>query len=46
MAIREILATAQPHLIVIETTGIAEPYPLIRQVEDAGLSLDAVITER
>lgn len=44
MAIREILATVKPHLIVIETTGVAEPFPLIGQVREAGLSLDAVIT--
>ena len=44
LAVREILQTAKPQLIVIETTGLADPGPLAGQVRDAGLNLDAIIT--
>lgn len=44
LAVREILATARPHLILIETSGLADPAPVADQVRDAGLGLDAVVT--
>ncbi len=44
LAIREILRVARPHLVVIEATGVAEPGALARQVKEAGLALDAVVT--
>ncbi|HEX9794875.1 MAG TPA: CobW family GTP-binding protein, partial [Planctomycetota bacterium] len=44
LAIREILQRARPHLVVVEATGIAEPGPLVAQVRESGLALDAVIT--
>jgi G3E family GTPase len=44
LAIQEILETAKPHLIIIESTGLAEPEPLAYRVRSAGLGLDAVIT--
>ncbi len=44
VAVREILANARPHLIVIESTGVADPAALAGQVREAGLHLDAVIT--
>jgi cobalamin biosynthesis protein CobW len=34
----------KPHLIVIESTGLADPEPLAYRVKNAGLGLDAVIT--
>jgi G3E family GTPase len=44
LAIQEIVETVQPHLIVIESTGLADPEPLAYRVKAAGLHLDAVIT--
>lgn len=44
LAVQEIIETARPHLIVIESTGLADPEPLIERVRGAGLGLDAVIT--
>jgi cobalamin biosynthesis protein CobW len=44
LAIQEIIETAKPHLIIIETTGLADPEPLAYRVRNAGLGLDAVIT--
>jgi cobalamin biosynthesis protein CobW len=44
MAIQEIIDTVHPHLIVIESTGLADPEPLAYRVKNAGLGLDAVIT--
>ena len=43
-AIQEIIDTAAPHLIVIESTGVAHPEPLVRRVLAAGLGLDAIVT--
>lgn len=43
-AMQEIVDTAQPHLVVIESTGLADPEPLAYRVRQAGLALDAVIT--
>jgi G3E family GTPase len=44
LAIQEIIDTAKPHLIIIESTGLADPEPLAYRVKNAGLGLDAVIT--
>ena len=44
LAIQEIIDTAKPHLIIIESTGLADPEPLAYRVKNSGLGLDAVIT--
>jgi G3E family GTPase len=44
LAIQEIVETVKPHLIVIESTGLADPEPLAYRVKSAGLHLDAIIT--
>ena len=44
LAIQEIVETARPDLIVIETTGLADPDALAYRVKSIGLHLDAVIT--
>jgi len=44
LAIQEIVDTARPHLIIIESTGLADPEPLAYRVKNSGLGLDAVIT--
>ena len=44
LAVRELVDRYDPALIVIETTGLADPTPLEQRVLAAGLGLDAVIT--
>ena len=44
LAIQEIVETTKPHLVIIESTGLADPEPLAYRVKTAGLGLDAVIT--
>ena len=44
LAVRELVDRYDPALIVIETTGLADPQPLEERVVAAGLGLDAVIT--
>jgi G3E family GTPase len=44
VAIQEIVETARPHLIIIESTGVAHPDPLAKRVLAAGLGLDAIVT--
>lgn len=44
VAIQEIIDTGNPHLIIIESTGVAHPEPLVRRVLAAGLGLDAIVT--
>jgi len=44
LAIRELVERYDPALVVIETTGLADPRPLEERVVAAGLGLDAVIT--
>jgi len=44
LAIQEIVETTKPHLVIIESTGVADPEPLAYRVKNAGLGLDAVIT--
>ncbi|MCU0493405.1 MAG: GTP-binding protein [Chloroflexaceae bacterium] len=44
LAVEEIIDTTQPDLIVVETTGLAEPWSLIKRVRASGLPLDTVVT--
>jgi len=44
LAVQEIVETVQPHMIVIETSGVAEPAPLISELSLAGVKTDSVIT--
>ncbi len=44
LAVRELLDTVDPTLLLIESTGVAEPEPMIERVTQAGLALDAVIS--
>lgn len=44
LAIQEILEAVRPHVLIIETTGLADPEPLTERIRAAGLGLDAVIT--
>jgi len=44
LAIQEIVETTNPHLIIIESTGLADPEPVAERVRSAGLGLDAIIT--
>jgi cobalamin biosynthesis protein CobW len=44
LAVQEIIETTRPHLVIIESTGLADPEPLVERVRAAGLGLDAVIT--
>jgi G3E family GTPase len=44
VAIQEIVARGRPDLIVIESTGLADPEPLTERVRAAGLHLDAIVT--
>jgi len=44
LAVQEIVETVRPHLIIIESTGLADPEPLAYRVKGAGLGLDAIIT--
>jgi cobalamin biosynthesis protein CobW len=44
LAIQELVETVDPTLVIIESTGLADPEPLAYRVHQAGLALDAVIT--
>jgi len=44
LAVEEILTLAAPDLIIVETTGLAEPSGLIRQARAGDLPLDAIVT--
>lgn len=43
-AMQEIVETTHPELIIIETTGVADPLPLVEEVRNVGLRVDALIT--
>jgi G3E family GTPase len=43
-AMQEIVETTRPELIIIETTGAADPLPLVDEVKSIGLRVDGVIT--
>jgi cobalamin biosynthesis protein CobW len=42
--VRSIIETVNPHLLIIETTGLADPFPLADEIRNTGLRLDAVVT--
>jgi G3E family GTPase len=44
VAVQDLLDAVHPDLIVIETTGVADPEVLAARVRNAGLRVDAVIT--
>lgn len=44
LAIQDIIETTHPELVVVETTGVADPRPLVQELSGAGLALDAIIT--
>ena len=44
LAINELVRSSDPTLVVIETTGVADPGPLLVRAKNAGLTVDAVIT--
>jgi len=44
LAMQELVETVEPTLIIIESTGLADPEPVIYRINQAGLGLDAVIT--
>ena len=44
LAVQEILDTVRPHLIVIETSGVADPGPIISELSLIGVKTDSVIT--
>lgn len=44
VAVEEIRMLVEPELIIVETTGVAEPWSLMRQVRAADLPLDAIVT--
>ena len=43
-AYEQVIEQVRPDLVVIETTGLADPGPLISRLEGIGASLDAIIT--
>ncbi|MAF66341.1 MAG: cobalamin biosynthesis protein P47K [Planctomycetes bacterium] len=43
-AYQELLETARPDLVIIETTGVAEPGPILARLGGMGVPCDAVIT--
>ncbi|MDP6538960.1 MAG: GTP-binding protein [Planctomycetota bacterium] len=43
-AYRELIETARPDLVIIETTGIAEPGPILARLSGMGVPCDAVVT--
>lgn len=44
VALREIVEGIKPELVIIETTGLADPRPVIARLEMAEVGLDAVVT--
>ncbi len=44
LAVAALIEAADPNLIVIESTGLADPEPMLERIRQAGLGLDAVIT--
>jgi G3E family GTPase len=43
LAVEEIVATVAPELIMIETTGLADPWSLVQQVRGADYLLDSIV---
>ncbi len=44
LALQSIVETTKPNLIIIETTGVADPIRLADEVQTAGFRTDAIIT--
>jgi G3E family GTPase len=44
LALQEIVETVAPELIVVETTGVADPPNIVYETRQAGLAIDATIT--
>jgi len=44
LAVGEIIEAVDPTLIVIETTGVADPSAIVPRIERSGLGLDAIVT--
>jgi G3E family GTPase len=44
LAIQEIVETASPTLVLIESSGVSEVAPLVAEIRNVGLRTDAVIT--
>ncbi len=44
LAVSQLIEAADPTLMVIESTGLADPRPMLERVRQAGLGVDAVIT--
>jgi cobalamin biosynthesis protein CobW len=44
IAVQQIVQETQPDLLIIETTGLADPNPVVDRLKTAGLARDAVIT--
>jgi G3E family GTPase len=43
-AYEEMLAAAKPDLVIMETTGVADPGPVLARLRDMGVACDAVTT--
>lgn len=43
LAMQELVETVRPTLIVVESTGLADPDPMVYRLKQSGLALDAVI---
>jgi G3E family GTPase len=43
LAIHELIESTDPTLVIIESTGVADPGPIVQRVARAGLNLDAII---
>jgi G3E family GTPase len=44
LAVQELIEAVDPTLLIIESTGVADPEPMLYRIKQAGLGLDAVIT--
>ncbi|MBK6425230.1 MAG: GTP-binding protein [Blastocatellia bacterium] len=44
LALQEIVETVAPELIIVETTGVADPPNIVFETKQAGLTVDATIT--
>lgn len=43
-AVQEIIDTVRPDLLIIETSGVSEPLPLVEELRTTGVRTDAIIT--
>jgi G3E family GTPase len=44
LALQELVETVEPELIVVETTGVADPSNIAQEAKQAGFPLDATVT--